>query len=67
MVKVQIAITELNNEDVTFYIQNKTTQHIICSMYGERKWAGETEREREREKQREREQRERESKNTCNI
>ena len=54
-VKVKIAITELNNEDVTtFYIQNKTTQHTTYSIYGERKWASEAERKRERERERER-------------
>ena len=48
-VRVQMAIAELNNEDITtFCIQNKTTQHTTCSMYGERKRAGEAERERER-------------------
>ena len=61
-VKVQIAITELNSEDITtFCVQNKNTQHTTYSIYGERKWTGEAERQRETERETERDiERERE-------
>ena len=66
MVKVQIAITELNKEDVTtFYIQKPhSTLHVVCTKREngpEKLRESERERERERERKRERE-REREPK-----